>query len=87
MNPYEEFVKQFRDCGKYYNSPPPELGIMKKDGAVKLDTMELDTDDYLISCGLSLSGDGPNALKEGDTVLVVRMQDLFILLDKVVSPA
>lgn len=88
MNPYEEFVKQFRKCGAYYNAPPPQIGVMKKEGCVKLDTMELDTDDYLIDCNLSLDGEGENVLQEGDKVLVLKMQDqeIYILLAKVVNP-
>lgn len=90
MNPYEEFVKQFRKCGAYYNAPSPELGVMKKGGRIKLDTMELDTEDYLMDCSLALDGDGDgeNVLKEGDKVLVLKMQDqeTYILLAKVVDP-
>lgn len=88
MNPYEEFVKQFRSSGAYYNIPPPQIGIMKKDGRVKIDTMELDTDDYMMNCSLSLDGEGENVLQEGDKVLVLKMQDqeVYILLAKVVNP-
>ena len=88
MNPYEEFVKQFRKCGAYYNAPSPELGVMKQGGRIKLDTMELDTDDYLMDCSLALEGDGENVLKAGDKVLVLKMQDqeTYILIAKVVNP-
>lgn len=91
MNPYERFVQQFRNCGRYYNAPSPEIGIMRKDGKIKLDTMELDTDDYLMDCNLFLkegTDSKENALKEGDKVLILKISDveLYILLAKVVEP-
>lgn len=54
MDVYERFVNQMRKSGTYYNPQEPEIGIMMDDGKVKIDTMILDKDDYLMDCNLRL---------------------------------
>lgn len=54
MNAYEEFINQMRKAGKYYNAPVPQIGIVTERGKIKIDSMTLDTDDYLINCNLRL---------------------------------
>ncbi len=43
-----------RKAGKFYNPPVPELGIMMKEGKIRIDTMILDKKDYLMDCNLRL---------------------------------
>ena len=43
-----------RRAGRYYNAQPPQLGIMMDAGKIKIDTMTLDKNDYLINCNLRL---------------------------------
>lgn len=44
-----------RRAGRYYNAQPPQLGIMMDAGKIKIDTMTLDKNDYLINCNLRLN--------------------------------
>ena len=43
-----------RKAGKFYNAPVPQLGIMMESGKVRIDTMTLKKEDYLIDCNLRL---------------------------------
>ena len=54
INIYERYVEQMRRAGRYYNAQPPQLGIMMDAGKIKIDTMTLDKNDYLINCNLRL---------------------------------
>lgn len=54
MNGYEKIVEQMRKSGKYYNPSVPEIGIVAEDGKIKIDSIELEKDDYLINCNLRL---------------------------------
>lgn len=54
MDVYERLVNQMRKSGAYYNPQESQIGIMLDDGKVKIDTMILDKDDYLMNCNLRL---------------------------------
>lgn len=43
-----------RKAGRFYNAPVPQLGIMMDSGKIKMDTMIIDKNDYLINCNLRL---------------------------------
>lgn len=43
-----------RKAGKFYNPPVPRLGVMMESGKVRIDTMTLKKEDYLIDCNLRL---------------------------------
>ena len=43
-----------RKAGKFYNPPVPQLGVMMESGKVRIDTMTLKKEDYLIDCNLRL---------------------------------
>lgn len=54
MNDYEKMVSLMRNESKKTAAPPPVIGLVVDRGKIKLDSMELDTDDYLINCNLRL---------------------------------
>lgn len=91
MDAYERLIRQMRQAGKYYNDPPLQMGIVGKNGTIKIDDLELDTEDYLMDCNLRMK---ENALKQGDQVVVSQLNakgkgdnesELFVVLAKVVS--
>lgn len=41
-----------RKAGKFYNPPVPQLGVMMESGKVRIDTMTLKKEDYLIDLSL-----------------------------------
>lgn len=43
-----------RKAGRFYNAPVPRLGIMMDSGKIRMDTMVLDKNDYLLNCNLRL---------------------------------
>ncbi len=44
-----------RKAGRFYNPPIPQLGVMMESGKVRIDTMTLKKEDYLIDCNLRLN--------------------------------
>ena len=54
MNAYEKFVNVMRKAGTYNNAPTPQIGIVSGRGKIKVDTQELEPDDYLLDCNLRL---------------------------------
>lgn len=54
MNDYEKMINIIKAAVKQAAAPSPVLGLVTGRGKIKLDTMELDTDDYLINCNLRL---------------------------------
>lgn len=45
---------EVEEAGKFYNPPVPQLGVMMESGKVRVDTMTLKKEDYLIDCNLRL---------------------------------
>lgn len=46
-----------RKAGAFYNAPVPQLGIMMDAGKIRIDTMTLRKEDYLIDCNLRLNSE------------------------------
>lgn len=46
-----------RKAGAFYNAPVPRLGIMMDAGKIRIDTMTLRKEDYLIDCNLRLNSE------------------------------
>lgn len=57
MDAYERINEAIRRGGAYHNPPVPEIGIMTTDGKIKLDSITLEKDDYLMDCNLRFAGD------------------------------
>lgn len=57
MDVYERLTELMRESGKYHNPPGIMIGIMGTKGKIKLDSLVLDTDDYLMNCNLRIEGE------------------------------
>lgn len=87
MNAYEKLIEQMRKAGRFYNPQVPELGIVGHDGRIKIGSVILNKNDYLVSSNLT-AAKGINCLEEGDKVLLMKINDTeeFVLIAKVVDP-
>lgn len=54
MTEYENLIRIIKRIVEKSAAPSPVLGRVTGRGKIKLDSMELDTDDYLINCSLRL---------------------------------
>ena len=76
MNSYEKIIKVIRDESNRGKNAPIRLGVVDKE-KISVGMLELEKEDFLINSELSL--------KDGDQVLVVLTQDIFVIVCKVVT--
>lgn len=98
MNSIEELIEEMRRQGAKNNPPEMQLGTVKSGGIIEAYGHQLSKKDYLIAADLNkkieftCSYDGhrteykDNMLNPGDTVVVYKMENVFVVLTKVVKP-
>lgn len=81
INAYEKIIKTMRQEGARNNPQTLEIGEVKKASPleVKLGALELDKDDVLFCESLK-----NKSLSKGNLILMYRIEEKFILIDKVV---
>lgn len=52
---YERLINVMRDVGKKVSNDPMQIGIVKEEGVIKIDSMELDKNDYYLNSMLRLN--------------------------------
>lgn len=79
-NPYEKIIQTIRNEGARKNPNSLQLGEIKKRDPliITLGTLELDKDDILVTKSFKNS-----SISKGDTVLMYRINDTFVIIDKV----
>ncbi len=76
MNSYEKIIKTIRAESKRDKNTYIRLGSVKN-GKIKMGMLDLEKEDFLINADLKFTN--------GDKVLVAKIEDVFVIICKVVD--
>lgn len=54
MDGYEKIIEIMQKAGKFYNAPSPCIGVIEQEGKIKIGSLTLEKDEYLLDCNLRL---------------------------------